>query len=313
MFPNICTGGQAGLAEGHNVTGGCEMGILWPARGWQLAPAKSGRGEAKAELVLRIEKWLHTAQILLAIFFQQRANLSGAIGRSVRGGEPLPELGNDGIGRDAGDFQTGSGKKAEQAAQRIGFDVRRVAKFFDAILIRGTLGMLAGDDVFHENGAAGAADADHFAQDALGIFEVMDGEAADDDGEISIGKRELMHVAGTIGKVLDGAFVAASFGNSEERVGEIDADNLAADARKRFGDEAGPGGDVKDAVIHCGLRHSNEFCGALGISDPGRSGEGAGLLGEGFANDVFVLWHGGSLAVIHRQENECVGSKEREY
>ena len=91
-----------------------------------------------------------------------------------------------------------------------------VAQALELVLEGGTLGEFAGGEVLDGDAAAGAADARHLAQGHGRIFEVMQGEAAEDDVELAVGKGELLGIGALETNIGETALATGALGDGED-------------------------------------------------------------------------------------------------
>src|SRR5713226_9707749 len=119
----------------------------------------------------------------------------------------------------------------------------------------------------------------------------MKSQARNDEIKLFRFEREILRIANTEGNVGDAALLRAFAGDREHSAGEVNTNRFPRDAGESFSDVAGAGGDVENTLVACQASGSNQAMDAFFVGDPGIGSEGFRLCGEGFADDVVVLWH----------------------
>lgn len=264
-----------------------------------LPPDKDCRARVEGKSPRRILKRPCAAEIVEAIFVQKSSNFGGAIGRDFGSDEPALDFGSKIVGgREKISLQIRIAKKLEQFTERKRSNVRWIAQNFPAILICSTLGKFAGENVFHDDFSAAAADARHFAQDSQRLLEMMERQPADRHVKRPIFKRKMLRISGAERDIRDAPLFGAISRDRQHRVGQVHADGFACTPSKGLSNVARSRRDIQHAFVAGETSRNYQSADALFVRYPGIRGKGLRLRCERFSNDVVVFTH---LKILARQ------------
>ena len=168
--------------------------------------------------------------------------------------------------------------------------MRGVAQPFEFVVVRRALRLFAGDQILDHDQAVRAAHARHLGNHFLRRGEMMNGKAAHHDVKFTVIERQArLDVTFLKADVGEPAFRAHLLGNLERRVGQVDADDFAADLRERHRDMPRSGRDFQHARIGGRCDQLDQLAQMIGVANRGRRCVVVGLASEFLADKIFVF------------------------